>query len=162
LLSPDIVFQLGPVKRFIGPTQDILWIKRTDAETPVYDAPKSAGIYRMHVADWKLWSTPKGTSPMEDSYLMTANGMMFLSRGRVVVTDRLHGFILCTLLNIPHVFIDNKQHKLSNYHNTWTHGLENLIMASSSADAVVQAQYLLKKLDKELPQITGYYKNTGY
>ncbi|XP_060580854.1 uncharacterized protein LOC132737568 isoform X2 [Ruditapes philippinarum] len=162
LLSPDIVFQLGPVKRFMDPTQDILWIKRTDAETPVYDAPKSAGKYRMHVADWKLWSTPKGTSPMEDSYLMTANGMMFLSRGRVVVTDRLHGFILCTLLNIPHVFIDNKQHKLSNYHNTWTHGLENLIMATSSADAVVQAQYLLKKLDKELPKITGYYKNTGY
>ena len=162
LLSPDIAFQMGQVKRFMDPTQDILWIKRTDTEMSRYKSPTYAGEYRIHVADWVQWPTARGTSPMENSYLMTANGLMFLSRGRVVVTDRLHGFILSILLNIPNVNIDNKQHKLSNYHNSWTRGLEHVCLAKSSEHALVQAIYLLKSLDNELPKISGFYKNTEY
>jgi pyruvyl transferase EpsO len=43
-----------------------------------------------------------------------------LSAGRVVVTDRLHGHILCVLLGIPHVVLDNQHGKLSAYHSRWT------------------------------------------
>ena len=37
---------------------------------------------------------------------MAASGMMFLQRGLVVVTDRLHGHILSDLCGTPHVIFD--------------------------------------------------------
>ena len=157
LLSPDIAYHIGFVPRFMQPTFDILWIKRTDIESPGYNASKAPIGYRMHVSDWLQWHTPHGDSHMENSFLMTTNGMMFLQRGRVVITDRLHGHILSTLLNIPHVYIDNKQRKISNYHNTWTAGLDNIVLANSSEDAVVKARELLIKLDKELPAVKGFF-----
>jgi exopolysaccharide biosynthesis predicted pyruvyltransferase EpsI len=113
----------------------------------------------MNVSDWLMWKTPRGDSPMENIFLMTTNGMMFLQRGRVVITDRLHGHILSTLLNIPHIYIDNKQRKISNYHTTWTAGLDNVVLANSSIDAVEKAKELLIKLDKELPSVKGYFIN---
>ncbi|XP_060571655.1 uncharacterized protein LOC132729840 [Ruditapes philippinarum] len=157
LLSPDIAYQIGFVSRFMYPTFDILWIRRTDKESPHYNTPLAPEGYRMHVSDWLMWKNPRGDSPMEDSFLMTTNGMMFLQRGRVVITDRLHGHILSTLLNIPHVYIDNKQRKISNYHTTWTAGLDNVVLANSSIDAVEKAKELLLKLDKELPSVKGYF-----
>ena len=50
-------------------------------------------------------------------------GLQLLQRGRVLVTDRLHGHILSTLLGVPHVLLDNQDQKLSSFHNTWTRGL---------------------------------------
>jgi pyruvyl transferase EpsO len=46
-------------------------------------------------------------------------GSALLSRGAVVVTDRLHGHILCLLLGIPHVALDNSYGKLSSFTTTW-------------------------------------------
>ena len=157
LLSPDIAYQIGFVPRFMEPTFDILWIKRTDKESPEYKTPKAPKGFRMHVSDWVQWPTTRGDSPMENMFLMTTNGMMFLQRGRVVITDRLHGHILSTLLNIPHVYIDNKLRKISNYHTTWTSGLENIVFANSSEDALVKATELLITLDKELPVVKGFF-----
>lgn len=156
LLAPDIAYQIGHVDRFMHPSQDILWIKREDVETPGYTTRPFQGPYRIHISDWLYWKTPKGTSPMEDIFLMTTNGLMFLQRGRIVVTDRLHGHILSTLLDIPHIYIDNKEKKISNYHNTWTASVENIVLAESAEDALVQAQNLLIKLDRALPNITGF------
>ncbi|XP_045156894.1 uncharacterized protein LOC123523243 [Mercenaria mercenaria] len=161
LLSPDMAYQIGFMPRFMQPIYDILWIKREDAESPVYETPQAPIGLRMHVSDWINWKTPRGLSPMEDTFLMTTNGMMFLQRGRIVITDRLHGHILSTLLAIPHVYIDNKQRKISNYHNTWTAGLENVILANSSLDAVAKAKQLLIKLNKDLPEIKGFYTNSS-
>ncbi|XP_060579717.1 uncharacterized protein LOC132736577 [Ruditapes philippinarum] len=157
LFSPDIAYQIGFVPRFMHPTFDILWIKRTDKESPHYNTPLAPEGYRMHVCDWLMWKTPRGDSPMENIFFMTTNGMMFLQRGRVVITDRLHSHILSTLLNIPHVYIDNKQRKISNYHTTWTAGLDNVVLANSTIDAVEKAKELLIKLDKELPSVKGYF-----
>ncbi len=47
-------------------------------------------------------------------------GLALLSRGRRIVTDRLHGHILATLLGIPHVALDNDYGKLSAYIACWT------------------------------------------
>jgi len=47
-------------------------------------------------------------------------GCRLLSRGRVVVTDRLHAHILCTLLGIPHVVLDNSYGKISSFMDEWT------------------------------------------
>ena len=58
-------------------------------------------------------------------YDMTARarlirGLRILSAGKVVVTDRLHAHILCLLMNIPHVLLDNSYGKVNNFVDTWT------------------------------------------
>lgn len=157
LLAPDMAYQIGFVPRYMPPTHDIIWLKRSDTESPNYEVPEAPSGYRMHVSDWLDWETSQSGSPVEQVFLITTNGLIFMQRGRVVITDRLHGHIFSTLLGIPHVYIDNKHRKISNYHNTWTAGLENVILANSSTDALVQAKNLLAKLDNGLPKITGYF-----
>ncbi|MEG8022012.1 polysaccharide pyruvyl transferase family protein [Sphingomonas aerolata] len=49
-----------------------------------------------------------------------ARGLTLLSRGRQIVTDRLHAHILALLLGIPHVALDNEYGKLSAYIAAWT------------------------------------------
>lgn len=46
-------------------------------------------------------------------------GAAALSRGRVVVTDRLHAHILCMILRIPHVVLDNNYGKLAQFIECW-------------------------------------------
>jgi hypothetical protein len=47
-----------------------------------------------------------------------------LGSGRVVITDRLHGHILCTLLEIPHVVLDNSYGKISRFLDSFTRNCE--------------------------------------
>ncbi len=68
-----------------------------------------------------------------------ATGINLLSNARVVVTDRLHGHILCTLLGVPHVLLDNSYGKLRSFYDAWTHGLPLTRWASSTQDALQQA-----------------------
>ena len=50
----------------------------------------------------------------------TIAGCRFLSRGRVLVTDRLHGHILAVLAGQPHVVLDTANGKLRAFYDTWT------------------------------------------
>jgi len=47
-------------------------------------------------------------------------GCRVLNSARTVITDRLHGHILCMLLGIPHLLLDNSNGKIKNFHETWT------------------------------------------
>ncbi len=46
-------------------------------------------------------------------------GIRLLSRGRVVVSDRLHTHILAMLAGIPHVALDTRQGKVGDFLRTW-------------------------------------------
>ena len=151
-LMPDMSFQIGAVERFISPTHDIMWLQRNDTESPKYDVPSQTYGYDVIAEDWVKWKTPKGRSELENSRLIAANGMMFLQRGRVVVTDRLHGHILSVLCGIPHVIIDPVNKKTSSYMRSWTGGIDNILMASSSHDALNKAIELLRKFDDVIPK----------
>jgi pyruvyl transferase EpsO len=50
----------------------------------------------------------------------TIAGCWLLSRGRVLVTDRLHGHILAVLAGQPHVVFDTANGKLRAFYDTWT------------------------------------------
>jgi len=39
---------------------------------------------------------------------------------QLIITNRLHGHILCVLMGIPHVVIPNSYHKITSFHETWT------------------------------------------
>lgn len=47
-------------------------------------------------------------------------GIALLSKGDVVITDRLHAFILSTLLGIENYVFDSRGGKVGNFHNTWS------------------------------------------
>jgi pyruvyl transferase EpsO len=70
-------------------------------------------------------------------------GTRFLSRGRVVVTNRLHGHILCMLMDIPHVFLDNSYHKNLNFYESWTRDCELSHWCDEPRRALSVAQELL-------------------
>jgi exopolysaccharide biosynthesis predicted pyruvyltransferase EpsI len=73
-----------------------------------------------------------------------ARGCRILRRGRVVITDRLHGHILSILLRIPHVLLDNCYGKLRSFYDTWTRGCESTAWAEDGERALQQARALAR------------------
>ena len=144
VLAPDMAFGIGAVFKYFPPTLDVIWINRRDKERSMVSKPKFPGHVRYIVTDWLRFESPKGGCSIDSSYMKTHNGFLFLQRAKVVVTDRLHGYILATLLDIPTVIIDNKLKKLTNFRNTWTAGNDNAVLATSTEDAVKKALAFLE------------------
>ena len=71
-------------------------------------------------------------------------GLRALSRGRVAVSDRLHGHILCELLGIPHVMYPDRYGKVRAFHETWTAGSELARWADDPSEALAAASVLAK------------------
>jgi exopolysaccharide biosynthesis predicted pyruvyltransferase EpsI len=148
ILCPDSAVALGRLRRSAA-RSPILWLGRTDHEAAVDAAGSLAGAGDVEVADWvgrrnaptadvigraggELIAAAVGSSraarslrgPLWRTWKRLADhrleaGVEVLSRGEVVITDRLHGHILCLLLAIPHVLLDNSYGKLSSYAETW-------------------------------------------
>jgi pyruvyl transferase EpsO len=74
----------------------------------------------------------------------TNRGCELLSRGRIVVTDRLHAHILSTLLGIPNIVLDNSYGKLSGFIAAWTARNPLCHQAASVEQARQIAQRLLR------------------
>lgn len=69
-----------------------------------------------------------------------------LGTARVVITNRLHGHIVCLLLGIPHVCVDNTIYgKIRNYYDTWTKDSSITYWANSFEDALEMAQGIVGK-----------------
>jgi exopolysaccharide biosynthesis predicted pyruvyltransferase EpsI len=66
-------------------------------------------------------------------------GLQLLSGARIVVTDRLHGHILCQLLGIPHVLMDNSYGKINAFWETWTKPSPLVYWADTPKDALEMA-----------------------
>jgi exopolysaccharide biosynthesis predicted pyruvyltransferase EpsI len=124
-LAPDSAFALGAQPR--GPADcDLLMLMRTDDERVAGDrgpVPKGAVVL-----DWledgvlPAWEAgvPRPANYERLARARVARGLTLLSRGRQIVTDRLHAHILALLLGIPHVALDNEYGKLSAYIAAWT------------------------------------------
>ena len=165
-LCPDMAFYLGRIEREWRADVDILWLRREDRESA---AGKVAVPSDVVVCDWlddrvpalrrvrRLLRPMAAREPralgvmnraLAEAYDRQArqrlrDGCRLLSRGRVVITDRLHAHILCLLLGIPHVLLDNSYGKVRRVHEAWTAGAAQVRWASSPAEALVAAQSLL-------------------
>jgi exopolysaccharide biosynthesis predicted pyruvyltransferase EpsI len=64
----------------------------------------------------------------------------------VVVSDRLHAHVLCTMLGIPHVMLDTRYGKVRAFVETWTYGNNLVELADSASLALDQARRLLPAL----------------
>jgi pyruvyl transferase EpsO len=90
------------------------------------------GFFRLLEAAWNAAASAR-----------IERGCTLLSRGRVVVTDRLHAHILCTMLGIPHVVLDNSYGKVQNFIAAWTRDSPLVHRASNPQEAVASASALL-------------------
>ncbi|MBI3999902.1 MAG: polysaccharide pyruvyl transferase family protein [Candidatus Omnitrophica bacterium] len=77
-----------------------------------------------------------------------------LRTARVVITNRLHGHILCLLLGIPHICIDNTLYgKIQNFYDTWTKDSPITFWANSADEAVRMAHEIVR--DEMLEKVGG-------
>jgi pyruvyl transferase EpsO len=143
LLCPDMALALGALKRTVPPRVDVLSICRADHESAMMQVP--SGHAHWERQDWV--TAPRGLRAGVWRLLRRLNryhgvpgrhriwlghvydllsqqrlqyGRRLLSRGRVVVTDRLHGHVLSLMLGIPHVVIDDRYGKVRSFYETWT------------------------------------------
>jgi exopolysaccharide biosynthesis predicted pyruvyltransferase EpsI len=70
---------------------------------------------------------------MSQAYLSRA--LTLLSLGRLVITDRLHAHILCMLLGIPHILLNNLMGKNWNFYEAWTRGTPLCRLATDAEQA---------------------------
>ncbi|QTD55292.1 polysaccharide pyruvyl transferase family protein [Parasphingorhabdus cellanae] len=161
VLCPDMALYMEPLERQT-PVHDFYYLMRTDFERSVRGKANHPG-HAFESGDWltedKLqMRMSSATSKLMDfghspnaaralKYDRLANtrlkrGVALLSSGRVVVTDRLHGHIMSTLLGIPHVALDNSYGKLQNFIQAWTSDIGFL----RTADTLEEAQSLAEEL----------------
>jgi pyruvyl transferase EpsO len=166
-LCPDMAFYIGRTQRLPADV-DLLCLLRTDLET-IADrggperALSGAAESRVvtdwldeprHRLRWTRWlsqarhalaSRTRRRAEQFDAVAWSRyrRGAALLSRGRVVVTDRLHAHIMSLLLDIPHVALDNSYGKLGGFIEAWTGEYLNLRRARTIPEALEQARKLL-------------------
>jgi exopolysaccharide biosynthesis predicted pyruvyltransferase EpsI len=163
-LSPDMAFCLGTIPRTLPTTRNLLLLLRTDKESTRKEAPlpcnlpKGASIIDWLEEDSNLFSKMRLRtallSPLSLGFnafsksrrreLLFRNlahdrvsrGIKLLTSADYVITDRLHCHILCTLLGIPHIVLDNSYGKVSAFVETWTADC-SLVSVAPSLDMAI-------------------------
>jgi pyruvyl transferase EpsO len=168
LLCPDSALLLAGAMQRRSPEVDCLVLARTDKERAYQGLEAACQGIGMSVAALDWLDEPRGwlhrlrdrllirsrsswaCSPWFQAAMLvvwdqlaqrrTQRGCHLLSRGRIVITDRLHAHILCTLLGIPHIVLDNNCGKLSGFIRCWTaeHPLCHLVDSVEEATRIAQ------------------------
>ncbi len=176
VLCPDSAFELNPLARERDPEHHVICLARTDQESVLLD--QFSAMNDVEVVDWihdpnRRYSTIRrtalGAAQLASKTHLASRliarsawagfeqlatsqlrlGIEILSGGRVAVTDRLHGHILCLLLGTPHVMLDNSYGKLTSFHATWTAGSPLVRCAERPHDAVQTARQWAAAIDRE-------------
>ena len=147
-LCPDAAFALPEAGRSVPPSSAVVWLSRTDAEKAVEPKDEVGGVdwLRDDVVDRVLHRVPLVRPQLRERLAAgrVRRGARMLSRGRVVVTDRLHGHILSLLLGIPHVLLDTANSKIRHFFETWTAGCEITHWADDARQAASLAERLAR------------------
>ncbi|KAH7119353.1 polysaccharide pyruvyl transferase-domain-containing protein [Dactylonectria estremocensis] len=97
-------------------------------------------------SDGKTYRVEKEWHPTQRNSAKSMMGFEMLAQAEFVITDRLHGHIMCTLMGIPHVLMDSKLKKNLFLHNTWTKDCDCVRIADNFAEAKQFAEmYFTKK-----------------
>lgn len=153
LLSPDAAAGFTGWQRLSGPVTAVTHLLRHDEESSSLPSGDiESGDWPYSATDKLAWQamrwrhrlldvTPARTDGQRrDLYLCLSamslrNALGLLSAAEVVVTDRLHGHILSTLMGVPNVVLADSYGKIRNYYETWSCDLPFTAFASSR-DAV--------------------------
>jgi len=80
------------------------------------------------------------------SQVYFSRALHMLALGHVVITDRLLGHVLCLLLGMPHVFLNDDAGKNWNFHETWTREARLCRLARNPAEAWTLARNAAAKI----------------
>jgi pyruvyl transferase EpsO len=145
-LCPDSAVALGRLPRPAAAERTVVWLVRTDQESRQTTARAEEEESTRETVDWtgdepvrllrrdRRLRRLRSRAPALERVLEAPSralgdaaarwrldrGLRILSTGQVVVTDRLHGHILASLLRIPHVLLDNAYGKNRRYYETWS------------------------------------------
>jgi exopolysaccharide biosynthesis predicted pyruvyltransferase EpsI len=75
-------------------------------------------------------------------------GFELLASAEIVITDRLHGHIMSTVLGVPHIVMDSALGKNLDFVNTWTKGCKCARVARDLDEAMKIASRYLRGLEK--------------
>lgn len=171
-LCPDAALLLAGHLKRAPATTDVFVLARTDKERSVdgLEAALSEQGLCHEIGDWlddgpltswrwlsrRVWPRAMGRLTrlpgffpiLQEVWRRVADervqrGVGQLCRGRVVITDRLHAHILCSLLGIPHVVLDNSYGKLGGFIDAWMAGSPLVRRARTPSEAVALAKELL-------------------
>ena len=143
LMCPDMAFGLAPVSvPKVTVRHETLCLIREDVER-VEGVERGEFSVLGNVEDWPIHSDPI-SFPIRSAFRLTASrllgpqamkvrervfrryarwmterGFRMLASANTVVTDRLHGHILSTLIGKPHVALDNSYGKISRFIEAW-------------------------------------------
>lgn len=141
-LTPDMAYGMAPPQPEVAEADDVLCLMRLDHERQKGRIERKDFAQIGRVDDWPIRSDPpslprrmaiRATESIGPAGLMrirerlfrahatsmTTRGFDLLASARYVVTDRLHGHIMSSLLGRPHVVLDNSYGKLSNFIQAW-------------------------------------------
>lgn len=161
-LLPDMAFAMGALPRPVKPSSPLFMLLREDSEKAPYDRAPLQRRKDAVIADWALepdrlprlttWKarfamagrggldSAKGRvylyQRLAETRLM--RGLKMLASGERVVTDRLHAHILCTMMDIPHVVLDNSYGKITGYMNAWSGTYAQVHRAKTADDVMAQ------------------------
>lgn len=170
LFCPDLALGLGQLGRIGTASHDAVLLLRQDSESVTNDDLSAFSGLNYLLTDWslssgdqwwwKLYRMPENIArvvpvvrpalldAIEWSYVRAAHlnltgGQKTISRGKVLVTDRLHGMFLGALMGIPTIAMDNANGKVAGIFQDYMHHFPHVQMASSLGDAAVKATSLL-------------------
>jgi len=175
VLVPDSAFALDPWRRprstrFVR-QHTFLALARTDQESSGLAAVPIPGVVR---ADWRralvleypdriVRQIARWERRRPGIYGMRLRKRIFhlyalihkqsvalqMSRHRVVILDRLHAWISCMMLGVPHVVVDTKYGKISNLIDTWAPDESRFVVRSAE-----DAEQLARSLDLGSKSVT--------
>ena len=158
-LCPDAAFQLG-VQQPGVPLFDVLALLREDEERVL--TPEHRQLSSVRTEDWltesRMLNRARAAVALVSGSLTAGSqgarlhrfnavagarvrrGLDQLSRGRAIVTDRLHGHILSTLLGRPQALLDNEYGKIGRFLDAFSGGTDLTFVARSLSEAIEWAR----------------------
>jgi len=153
-LCPDMAFALPAMAR-PAPSTDVVVLARTDKESrlgapaadpaPIdwlRDTPTVATSLEKRTRYWRSrWNLRRCLYDRLAAERLR-RGCELLGSARAVVSDRLHAHILCLLMGIPHVVLDNSYGKVRSFHETGTQRSTLTVFEDDFSRAITRARML--------------------
>jgi len=133
-LAPDSAWALD-LAPAAPPSHDVLMLLRTDPEQVGHDRAALSTVRDAVEADWLEEDACPGGALDDVARARVDRGVRLLSRGRTILTDRLHAHVMATLMGLPQLLLDNEYGKLAAYRDAWTADVADVRVVADAARA---------------------------
>ena len=150
ILVPDIVLSLSPVRMSATRTGILCCLRKDLEKNSSFSTDTLLSSLHSENFEFTLSDTVTDKSvPLKDrSRTLTSKWDEFCS-STLVITDRLHGMIFSCITKTPCIVIDNYNHKIRDFYDTWLTDVPSVCFAERPEDVLI----LLKKFTSQKPPV---------